>query len=120
MNSSSLPNAGSAPGIIGQLPRLAVVNADEAVSGRLTDNPFLDRVPGDFLARTQGDISQVRDTGDMVADFEVFHRPLARLDTVQEVPHVGGAGVSFARFFVRREALLFGFRNDVPAATKRG
>ena len=38
----------------------------------VTDDAFLHRIPDDLVAGAQRDVAEVRDTGDVLANFQVF------------------------------------------------
>ena len=87
-------SAGSRGPQIRQLPGLAILHPGQPAGFSVPDDFFGSAVPPDLLAGAVGNIAEVGEGGNPVADLEIEHRLLPGLDAVQEVPHMSRARVA--------------------------
>ncbi len=115
---------------MGQLPRLAVFHTDELVRCRVVGDLPGDRIPDDFLTAAVGDVAEVRDGRDVMADFDIEHGLLPRLHVVEEVANVRGSRIAAGTDFLRLQVGVFAFDDEsvtgivekaraLPPATQR-
>ena len=93
-----------------QVPGGPIIDGHEPVGFFIADDAFLNGVPDDLAPGAQGDVAQVRHGGNMVADLEVLDRLLPGLDAVEEIAHMGRAGIGAAGEFLGSRLSLLGSR----------
>jgi hypothetical protein len=102
-------------GIRHPAPRLAVFHTDELVRCRVVGDLPDDRIPDDFFTAAEGDVAEVRDGRDVVADFDIEHGLLPRLCAVQEVANVRGSRIAAGTDFLRFEVGVIAFDDESVA-----
>src|SRR5947209_4616261 len=81
---------------IRQLPRLAIFHADKFVRFVVADDSLVLRIPGDFVPGAIRDVTQMRDGGNVMAEFEVEHGRLPGFHAVEEIADVRGPRIAAA------------------------
>ena len=78
-------NSGQVRSDLRQLPGISALPVEQGVGRLVADEPLLRRVPLEFASDLDGDVGQVTDRGDAVANLDGEIRILAALDALQEV-----------------------------------